>query len=143
MSGELPQLFLFVRGQIRLGILRIATDQVNPGVDHNVQIYDSCAPALPLAFRRPSQLARSPSARNYVRKRFYPVHSNQVGGFGFEFRQLQDCNFGASSTSADYTAMRYKCGYLEAGECLSPGSIPTIAHVGRPSDGFHWDQGNR
>jgi hypothetical protein len=86
-------MILFVCGQVRFYVFRIATEEVNPNCDHNVQIYDSRACALPFAFRCPSQLARSSSVRNNFsgawagnqvdRKRFY-----------LELRQLQDRNFG-------------------------------------------------
>ena len=40
---DLPQLFLFVRRQIRLNVLRIAPHQVNALCNHKVQVHDAGA----------------------------------------------------------------------------------------------------
>src|ERR1035441_10171645 len=78
-----PTLFrsLFVRGQIRLDVLRVTAEQENASANHNVQVNDPCTAALPLALRRPSQLPRSAGARDHVSS---VRMVNQIDGHGVD-----------------------------------------------------------
>src|SRR5260370_34478148 len=66
IGRDSPQIFLFVRGQVRFDVFRVTAEQVNTRTDHKVQINDPCAAALPFAFRRPPQLPRAAGAWDHV-----------------------------------------------------------------------------
>ncbi len=104
MSRDLPQLFLLVRGQIRLDVLRVTTNQVNAGGNHNVQVDNPGTAALSFALRCPSQFTNSARSRYHVTgvgvvnqidgHGLNPIRSDQLRGLGLELRQLQDSDLG-------------------------------------------------
>src|SRR5260370_39751757 len=99
ISRDTSQFFPFVFRQVSLDALGIAAEQINASRDYNVGVDDSCAAALPLAFRSPPQLSYSAGAWYHISgigvlhkvgcNRLDPVGSDQLGSFGRELRELQ------------------------------------------------------